>query len=199
MISFLKKNSNTLVRMNVFQLAMIVFSLAVLTATIKSVKLNIAACCLAIALYCYLLYNETWEIGAKDAIKIERGRLTYSRFKGLYLSIGANLLNLFLALLVIVFKAILVLVNSGGAKMFFFSAVVPETPSALYNLYAIPKTIAQFLQIMYSRIFTVAMPGNPFVYLIALILPFLFCTLGYIAGKNNFTVFPQKKKPDTQA
>ncbi len=196
MISFLKKNSNTLVRMNTFQMAMIVFAAAVLTATVKNWALNIGASVLAIGLYLYLLYNEVWEIGAKDAIKIERGHEKYNPLKGLLLSIGANLLNLFLAILVVVSKAILVFVNHAGFATFISSGVVPTAPTVLYNLYAIPKIIVHILQFMYAGIFPKILPDNPFVYLLALILPFLFCTLGYIAGTKNFTIFPQKKPQD---
>ncbi len=196
MISFLKKNSNTFVRMNIFQLAMVVFSAVVLTATVQNRALNICASILAIGLYLYLLYNEVWEIGAKDAIKIERGYEKYSLFKGLFLSIGANLLNLFLAILVVVFKAILVGVNHAGFATFLSSGVVPTTPAVLYNFYAIPKIIVHVLQFMYAGIFPKILPDNPFVYLIALVLPFLFCTFGYIAGTKNFTILPQKKAQD---
>ncbi len=194
MISFLKKNSNTLIRMNTFQMAMIVFSIAVLTATVRIPVLRVCASILAIGLYTYLLYNETWEIGAKDAIKIERGYEKYSMWKGLFLSIGANLLNLLLALMVIIFKGALMIANSSGWHAFWTLGEVPASPSILYNLYAIPKTIVHILQFMYAGIFPKLLPNNPIVYLLALILPFLFCFLGYIAGVKNFTIFPNKKQ-----
>ena len=54
---------------------------------------------IAVMFYLFLLYNPVWQNGAKDKIRIDAGRGGASPFKGLYIGLFANALNIIFALI----------------------------------------------------------------------------------------------------
>ena len=94
MKKFWKENSYDIVKMFIYQMGMTVFGLVVSMAAIKlSISMNLPygkrwilslGSVFGAGLYVYLLGYMTAEIGSRDGIRIEAGRLEYNRLKGLY-------------------------------------------------------------------------------------------------------------------
>jgi hypothetical protein len=99
MIGFLKENSYSMVKMFVNQIAMTVFGTMLALATAGNPTLLLCSSIFAILFYLFLVYSVGWEIGAKDKIRIDGGRMREFPAKGFLIALGANLPNLLLALL----------------------------------------------------------------------------------------------------
>ena len=99
MIGFLKENSYSMVKMFVNQIGMPVFGTMLALATAGNPTLLLCSSIFAILFYLFLLYSVGWEIGAKDKIRIDGGRMTEFPAKGFLIALGANLPNLLLAVL----------------------------------------------------------------------------------------------------
>ncbi len=184
MLQFISKNGTMIRKLIVFQIGMILFSLAVSTPLVRNIPMLILADCLAICLHLFLIYTAVWEEGSKDSIRIEQGRMRPMSMKGLYVALIANSLNIFLAIWVMIFR-IFVMPGGSGFVAYFTSADVLQQPKWLYNLYSIPRIIVNLLQMMYAGIFKTYMPQNPAVYVLAVILPILTAWVAYILGTKN--------------
>ena len=99
MLDFLKENSYSMVRMFINQIGMTVFGTMLALATASNSTLLLASSIFSILFYLFLLYSMGWEIGAKDKIRIDGGRMKPFPTKGLLIALGANLPNILLALL----------------------------------------------------------------------------------------------------
>ncbi len=191
MRTFITENGSSIRKLIIYQIGMIFFALAVSTALVKNTTLLVLSNCLAIGLQLFLIYTALWEIGAKDAIRIEKGRMESCKCKGLYIALIANALNIFLALWVIIAR-IFVMPSGSGFADYFTSANLSTTPTWVYDLYTVPRWIVNFLQIMYAGIFKTYLPQNPFSYLLAVVLPITTATVAYILGTKNFRLFSAK-------
>ncbi|MCI8388132.1 MAG: hypothetical protein HFE63_06655 [Clostridiales bacterium] len=99
MIDFIKENSYNMVKMFVDQIAMTIFGTIMAIATSRSNTMLLIASIFSILFYLVVLYTVGWEIGAKDKIKLDGGRMRPFPTKGLFIALGANVPNLLLALL----------------------------------------------------------------------------------------------------
>ena len=192
MKKFWKENSYDIVKMFIYQMGMTVFGLVASMATIKlSISMNLPygerwilslGSALGAGLYVYLLGYMTTEIGSRDGIRIEAGRLSYNRFKGLYMSLMANSLNIVLALFSIVGK--LCVTNIG-----FFSddSVVEAVPAFAGALNSVSELILKLINGMYLGLQVEYFSGNPLFYLLIIAPSLLVCTLAYMRGVNRIT------------
>ena len=131
---FWKENSYDIVKMFINQIGMTIFGLIVAMATVSlSSKMELAkgerwplllGSVFGVLFYLFLLGYMTSEIGAKDGIRIEGKRMKFMPFKGLFMSLIANSVNLLLAVLAIVGKACVTNVS------FFSSDSVTEAQPA---------------------------------------------------------------------
>jgi len=102
---FLKENISDIVKLIVNQLGVTIFSFFLYTAVgmieDASVKLgvNIAVSVVSIIFFCFLLYTVAWDWGAKDKIRIDAGRLEEHKYKGIFISLYANVINFVIAFL----------------------------------------------------------------------------------------------------
>ena len=99
MIGFLKENSYSMVKMFVNQIGMTVFGTMLALATAGNDTLLLLSSIFAVLFYLFLLYSVGWEIGAKDKIRMDGGRMQPFPAKGFLIALGANLPNLLLAVL----------------------------------------------------------------------------------------------------
>lgn len=184
-IDFIKDNSYNMVKMFIYQFGMTVFGLTLSLATASNDTLLLIAGCFSVLFYMYLLYTMTWEIGAKDRVRVDSGRATAMPLKGLYISIGANTLNIILGLLIVigyfsVREWIPVVDPASGAT------VMTGEPLWAINLYGTAKTIDMLLHGMYTAFIRLYMYDNPFAYLIIILPALIICTVGYLLGRRNF-------------
>ena len=186
MINFLKEHSYDVFKMFVNQLGMTMFGLVLSFATYMNNVLFLLSGILSIVFYLVLLYTMTWEIGFSEKIRIDAGRLRFRPLKGFFISLCANSVNLLLAILSIV-----------G----FYAAIrengLPVSPEWAVNLYAVPKTIAVFLQGMYYAVVGLYFPNTPWILLLITVPALVTCTVAYIAGVKGFRILPYNRKPNT--
>ncbi len=99
MKAFLKEHSYNMVKLFLNQIGMTVFGTMLALALSRHESLLIASGVFSVIFFLALNYSVLWEIGAKDKIRIDGGRLKPMPYKGAILSAGANLPNIILTLL----------------------------------------------------------------------------------------------------
>lgn len=71
-----------------------------LSATSRERRFVLVASLFSIVFYLVVLYTVGWDIGARDKIKIDGGRMREMPAKGFLIALGANSINILLALLI---------------------------------------------------------------------------------------------------
>jgi FtsH-binding integral membrane protein len=101
-MKFVKENSYDIVKLIINQIGITIFSLVLLFtangANLPPVFKPLFSV-FSTLFYFALLYTVAWEFGAKDKIKIDSGRYSATKAKGLFLGLWANCVNIFLAIL----------------------------------------------------------------------------------------------------
>ncbi len=100
MKSFLKENGYSIVKLFLNQIAITVFALMLSMATFSNRKTLLWVSIFSVLFFLYLNYSACWEIGAKDKLRIDAGRMPMKPAKGLLLSLFANVPNFISALLI---------------------------------------------------------------------------------------------------
>jgi hypothetical protein len=98
---FIKEHLDNIVKLFVNQIGISIFAMFLYTAASavefadpsKALTIKIAISVFSILFYFFLIYNVTWEIGAKDKIKIDGKRLERKPSKGILLGVYSNLIN----------------------------------------------------------------------------------------------------------
>lgn len=144
-----KENSYDIVRLYVNQLGIMIFSMLLYTAvgSLRDEKLSstlsIFVSVFSICFYLVLIYYVVWEIGAKDKIRIDGGRMEPITYKGALMGTFANVPNLLLGLLTTVFMIIFLVTRNDG----------------VYAAFLIFNTITRFHASMYLGVITALVPG----------------------------------------
>lgn len=89
-----------MVKLFLNQIAITVFALMLSMATFSNRKTLLFVSIFSILFFLYLNYSTCWEIGAKDKLRIDAGRMPAKPTKGLLISLGANIPNLISAALI---------------------------------------------------------------------------------------------------
>ena len=98
-----KEHRGTVLKFQVNQFALALFSLMVFVFTMQN-KFTMFFCGLfTMAFYWYLIYHLMWNIGGKDRIRVDGGRAKKIRWKGFYIGLLANLFNLLLVVMNLIF------------------------------------------------------------------------------------------------
>ncbi len=167
---FFKDNSYTIFKMFINQIGMTIFGIALSFAT-PSKTLFLLSSIFAACFYMVLLYTMTWDIGYEEKIRIEAKRLDFIKYKGLYMSLIANIPNFIIAILIIIGR------------------YVPGAAGVM----AIGSGAAAILEGMYIGIINVVFKFNPFAYLLIIVPSLITCTIAYIAGVKGFRILPPPK------
>ena len=144
-----KENSYDIVRLYVNQLGIMIFSMLLYTAVGSfenerlSSALSVFVSIFSIAFYLVLIYYVVWEIGAKDKIRIDGGRMERFKNKGFYMGCFANIPNFALGILSVLFLGIFLITKNDG----------------VYAAFLIFNTITRFHASMYLGFITAAVPG----------------------------------------
>lgn len=115
-----KENSYDIVRLYVNQLGIMIFSMLLYTAVGSfeneslSSSLSVFVSVFSTCFYLVLVYYAMWEIGAKDKIRIDGGRMTPCKNKGLVMGLFANVPNLVLGLLSVILMSAFLLGGGDG-------------------------------------------------------------------------------------
>ena len=115
-----KENSYDIVRLYVNQLGIMIFSMLLYTAVGSfeneslSSSLSVFVSVFSTCFYLVLVYYAMWELGAKDKIRIDGGRMTPCKNKGLLMGLFANVPNLALGLLSVILMSAFLLGGGDG-------------------------------------------------------------------------------------
>ena len=119
-MKLLKTNFYDVVRLYIFQIGINIFSLFLYTAVgfveeaIIFNKLRIGVSIFSMIFYFILIYYMLWEMGAKDKIRIDGGRMEPCKNKGLLLTLFANVPNLLLSFVAVVFIVVFFIGGNQG-------------------------------------------------------------------------------------
>lgn len=206
MKQFLKDNIYQSVRMMINQLVMTMFSLMLIFSVTTwgdradagaalSDGLLVGVSVLSILFYLYLLYYMCYEMGQKDGIRIESGRMRAIPWKGFMISLIANIPNLLLGLLELIAKIAI----KGSSLFADVSQLADPTPEWAVNLFSACHSLARFGQGMYIGVGSVHFRNMGFYDLLIPIPAILVCTLSYLMGVkycNGF--FKASAKPGSK-
>lgn len=171
MKEFLKKYSYTMAKLFVNQFAIALFGIGLWCVGMYSdnTALKIGGSIGAVVFYLFLLYAHMWELGAKDGISAEARGTSRGLWRGFVIGVGANSLNILLALLMV--------------PQVFAEGYIPVS--------GLMKTISMMLHGMYTGFTaTVAIGGRTLnqmilTYFIIILPAVLVSGLAYIIGSYN--------------
>ena len=169
---FFSIHSYNMVKMflNQFATAIFGFALVLAAGSAKNVFLRNASSCFAILFYLFLLYTMTWEIGFRDKVPMESGRIKENRFVGTLISLCANIPNFIFAIFITLasFVELPVINNIGGACSF-----LALTLEGMYT------------GVLANHVGGAALNSYWFVYFILPLPAILICTIAYNMGLND--------------
>ena len=191
---FFRENSDSIVKLYINQIGVAIFSMFLYTAAaalsldgVASMLVKVGISVFAILFYFSLVYTVAWEIGAKDKIRIDAGRMEEKKTKGLYIGLWANSPNfVFIGLAFVLFAMYMVF----GVE-------------ALYSIFVILNGIFRIFVSMYLGVIqglTEGLSGD-FDLLIETALYVLFSLIGavvtylsYLMGLKDKRLFPMPPK-----
>lgn len=166
-----KKHSYDIVKMFVNQIAIAVFGfgLAIATGVAGNKTLQIVSSVGAIIFYLFLIYALCWEIGAKDGVSIKCGKMKRNIFKGLYMSLFANIPNAILAILCLLGTV---------------------APSVFGGVGGVSATIALVGEGMYTGVLSLHVAGNPlnsyaWAYFVIMLPALITSFVAYLLGSYD--------------
>ena len=188
-MTFFKDNSYNIVKMFLYQFGMTFFGMITSMAAQNNSGLFLTVSIYASVFYLGLLYVMTWELGAKERIRVDAGHATADRLAGLKMSLFAAIPNFIVFLLI--------------AVGFVFGVAVMQAGWA-QSMFIVGHAIGIIIQAMYNGIVNALIPagGNALssayliTYAITPLPAIIFSTFGYLMGWNNRRLFGflQKKK-----
>ena len=173
-MKFLKERSYDIVRLFVNQLGIAIFAMALYCAVAMALPndfpqaptIRLVISIASTLFYFYLIYMSVWELGSKDRIRIDGGKMERKPLTGFLLALFANIPNFLLI----------------GISLIFWGAYSASGDEYLWLVFGTVHSITVFIESMYTGIVTAIIPiagENTVVADIA--LPFLLRSLLYIA------------------
>ena len=136
------------------------------------------------AFYLFLLYVLMWETGASDKIRIDGGRMKKDVFKGLKVTLLANIPNY-------VFAVISTVAYLCIDKNLLDASGNFTSPVWALNVYAIAQTVGFYINSMYAGIADFLGVATAPLWLFVLTVPALsVCGLGYWLGTKELFGLP---------
>jgi len=178
MKNFFINNGKLISKILVTQMGMMIFGFVVANAT--SMADGYALLCFgsvfSTLFYLTLLYNATWEAGAKDKIAFDSGRMKYSPLNGVLASLVANVPNAVLAILIII-------------GTIFGSKNGPFAYEWAGNMYFIANFAASVFEGMYLGLIQTFAPYNHALAFVLVIFPAVVISgIGYWFGVKNIRI-----------
>ena len=179
MKNFFEKYGYDAVKLLVDQVALALFGFALATATgmVEDKWVQWAAGVFAVGFYLVLVYIMIWPIGARDRISADYGKIPKRPWLGACIGLVASIPNIIL----------------------FIFIALGSFVEAFKGIGGVCKVIALLLEGMYTGLLTIRIGEAPlntmwWAYFVT-ILPLIITTfLAYLAGYNNFRIFPAPKR-----
>ena len=189
-MKFFKENSYDIVKLFINQMGITIFSLVLYTAIGfiddegLNLRVKVILSVFATIFYFTLLYTATWEFGAKDKIRIDSGKYSATKTKGLIMSLIAGIPSFVLAGACVITMLIHLVSGSEGAYSAF----------AIFNL-LLRFISAMFLGVLQGAFSALSYDANlKFLwesvgYFVMPIITAFVCHLGYTFGRREFKIF----------
>jgi hypothetical protein len=183
MKNFFEDTLEVIIKMLVTQLGMTMFGVMITMAAVSFERtsesannvLSLVASVFSVFMYMFLLYIHVWNKGARDRIKIDGGRMKENKLKGLYMSLVANSLNLFLGLVMV--------------ATYYFCDFTTNPNSMVCQIFGTANDIARIIQGMFIGIVNYISPNaestTPFLFLLITVPALFISSLGYYLGTKN--------------
>ena len=194
-MKFFKENSYDIVKLFVNQIGIAIFSMALYTAVSIAIPTDYSSAGIEFVLsvaatlfYLVLIYIAVWEMGAKDAIRIESGKMKRGKCKGLALGTLANLPNFILTGSALIFMGIHILAGTEWCTSVF--AVLNLIFGFIESMYlGMIINIIPVIQDAPDCIQDVAFFWRTLAYFVAPILSLATTTIAYELGLRNKRIF----------
>lgn len=108
-LNLIKKYSYDMFKMMLNQLGIAMLGLVMTMATFQNDKLYFGTSVACVIIYIYLLYAMMYEIGRADKPAIDGGRSVFNPLKGLWIALGANIVNIICGVMIAVFSFFIVM------------------------------------------------------------------------------------------
>ena len=195
---FLRENSYSIVKIIIYQIVLTIFGLCVTMAVgsatdSKAVLAGVSI--FAILFYLFLIGTAMYELGAKDKIRVDAGRMRRDSILGLKIGFCAGVLNLLFAALMLI------------GYLFGFAGLMAADWGK--GLFGVAYTLGWLLESMYTGLFAVITSYVPpesseplhygvvvLLYLLATVPPMLASFGGYLVGLNDNRVRPSSGNSD---
>ena len=190
-MKFYKENSSDIFKLFINQIGITIFGLLITMASVMSsgtTKGSFPLLCgiFSLGFYLYLVYVSVWDMGGRDKIRVDAGRLSFDKLKGAKMMHLAQVPNMVMALLLWL-GAILISIGNGAANV--------------GNIfYGVAQPLAKFTQAMYLGI-VMQMPIenapylNALVYTLTTLPPVLVCGVGYYFGVKDIRFLTSPYQP----
>ncbi len=188
-MSILKRHSYDIVKLYIDQIGITVFSLILITALgsiSDSTLLKFFLSVFTTLFFSVILYTTAWDLGAKDKLSLNSGRGEYKPYKGIVLSVFANIPNFVLAGLAAIFLAI----SKAGSEVCYTVGVTLLT-IAKFTM-AIYLGIVEAVTAFASDWGTSGAVVKSLGYFIVPIIAILVTQLGYTLGLKEKKLFGGK-------
>jgi hypothetical protein len=172
--AFWKGNSDTVSKLYIHQFGLTVFGILLYHAAAASgnVPLTVGLGIFSALFYLVLIYVLAWDVGAKDKIRIEGGRLKLDKFKGAKFALFGMLPNIVIA------------------TVSLFGFIFRGLGAWAESIYGIAQVIGVFINAMYMGIDEyIGFAINPFYLYVICIPAIAVCGAGYLLGtKEKFGI-----------
>lgn len=172
MISYIKDNSRMITKLILNQFGAAVLGLTLSGVGVSRDSIFVFTSLFATAFYLFILYSAMWEEGGKERIRVDGGRADMKPLRGLWIALIANIPNILLALLILLFT------------LFGYESG-PFGWAWAGGLAGTLKVIANFWEAMYLGLVRVYSPYNPIAYLLIIIPGVVVSAGAYYLGINN--------------
>lgn len=177
-MSFFKSSGYDALKLFLTQFALSIFGMVTVSATLNNSYLMLGAGVLGVLLYVLVVYDNMWNVGGSDRIKVDAKRAEKDFSKPVLIALTANIPNF-------VFSAVTLI-----------SYFIGEKASGVY---LISNAILRFLQAFYMGFFKnivingVDLNQNPFTYTVTPFFSVFIIFITYVLGYKGIALLPAKK------
>lgn len=177
-MSFFKSSGYDALKLFLTQFALSIFGMVTVSATLNNSYLMLGAGVLGVLLYVLVVYDNMWNVGGSDRIKVDAKRAEKDFLKPVLIALTANIPNF-------VFSAVTLISYFIGDKA--------------DGVYLISNAILRFLQAFYMGFFKnivingVDLNQNPFTYTVTPFFSVFIIFITYVLGYKGIALLPAKK------
>ena len=168
--------------LNQIALSMLGFVMAMATQS-AHIALRVLVGVVCVIFYLWILYVMMYEMGQKDGIKIQSGRLHYTKSKGFWISFLANVPNIIIGILTFI----------GG---FCYELIGVDVRSWAATFYFVSNALGKVIEAVYLPIISAVLRDEYWPLLVTPIPPIIVCTVAYWLGVKYCDGFANKVKQE---